>query len=382
MNTIFGGDAGTDAEPASIRGVINRVVGVLEATRRRHRSSREHAASLARHAIALAVTQNPGILSTKTQPMISPCKTAVSQSSERRGPGTNDAPTHFISGSARGRFSGGIGMDGMNMGAEPVAPTMQRFGTSGISPLVRPGLIARSFMGILRAVERLNLRSARMGNPPVHDTAAFPWAGEIECEWQLIRTELDQVLLRQSELPSFQSISRDVGSINQDAGWKTFFLCGYGNVSQRNVEQCPQTWRLLQKIPGLRAAMFSVFEPGKHLPAHRGPYNGVLRFHLGLKVPEVSDRLAIRVGDQLCHWREGEALIFDDAYEHEAWNHTEQTRVVLFVDFDKPLRPPVSAINRAILGAAMFTPFVREGVDNHSAWEKRFYAQAEALRQT
>lgn len=272
-------------------------------------------------------------------------------------------------------------MDGTNLGPQSNT-SMQRFCTDGIRPMGRSSLLARALMGVVAAVEGLNLRAAVLGNPPVYDTDAFPWACEIESEWQLIRTELDRVLLRQSELPSFQSISRDVATINTDSGWKTFFLCGYGNVSKKNIEQCPETWRLLQKVPGLRAAMFSVFEPGKHLPAHRGPYNGVLRFHLGLKVDEVSDRLAIRVRDRLCHWREGEALIFDDAYDHEAWNHTESTRVVLFVDFDKPLRWPARMINSAILGAVMFTPFVREGVDNHSEWEKRFYAEAEALRQS
>ena len=270
-------------------------------------------------------------------------------------------------------------MDGTNLGPQSNT-SMQRFCTDGIRPMGRSSLLARALMGVVAAVEGLNLRAAVLGNPPVYDTDAFPWACEIESEWRLIRTELDRVLLRQSELPSFQSISRDVATINTDSGWKTFFLCGYGNVSKKNIEQCPETWRLVQKIPGLRAAMFSVFEPGKHLPAHRGPYNGVLRFHLGLKVDEVSDRLAIRVRDRLCHWREGDALIFDDAYDHEAWNHTESTRVVLFVDFDKPLRWPARMINSAILGAVMFTPFVREGVDNHSEWEKRFYAEAEALR--
>lgn len=272
-------------------------------------------------------------------------------------------------------------MDGMKVAQPPTSAALQRFSTEGIRPMGRASLMTRAFMGVLSAVERLNLKSARLGNPPIYATDIFPWAGEIESEWQLIRTELDRVLLRQSELPSFQSISQDVATINTDTGWKTFFLCGYGNVSKKNIQRCPETWRLLQKIPGLRAAMFSVFEPGKHLPAHRGPYNGVLRFHLGLKVDEQSDRLAIRVRDTLCHWREGEALIFDDAYDHEAWNHTESTRVVLFVDFDKPLRWPAKMINAAILGAAMFTPFVREGVDNHSEWEKRFYGEAEAVRQ-
>ena len=82
--------------------------------------------------------------------------------------------------------------------------------------------------------------------------------------------------------------------------------------------------------------MFSILEPGKRLPPHRGPYNGVLRLHLGLLIPEPRERAAIRVGPEQHHWTEGRVLIFDDAYEHEAWNETEQVRVVLFVDFERP----------------------------------------------
>ncbi len=271
-------------------------------------------------------------------------------------------------------------MDVINVDQPSASAPVQRFGTDGIRPMGRPSLVARGFMAVVAAVEGLNRRAAVYGNRPVYETCVFPWTRQVEQEWRLIRAELDQVLTRQSELPSFQSISRDVATINTDEGWKIFFFCGYGKISDNNARKCPETWRILQKIPGMRAAMFSVFEPGKHLPAHRGPYNGVLRLHLGLKVDEVSDRLAIRVGDTLCHWQEGKALIFDDAFEHEAWNHTETTRVVLFVDFDKPLRWPARMFNRMVLGLAMFTPFVREGADNHSAWEKRFYAQAEALR--
>jgi len=97
--------------------------------------------------------------------------------------------------------------------------------------------------------------------------------------------------------------------------------------------------------------------------------------HLGLIVPEPRDQLAIRVGTQVCHWEEGRALIFDDAYEHEAWNRTTQPRVVLFVDFQKPLRFPANLINWLVLHLAIFTPFVREGSDNHRSWEQRFYAK-------
>ncbi len=246
--------------------------------------------------------------------------------------------------------------------------------------MVRPSLLTRLFMAVVAWVERLNVKYSKVGNPPVYDNATFPWAAEIEREWKLIRAELDQVLTRREDLPTFQSISTDVQSISKDAGWKTFFLVGFGVKSERNIAQCPETWRIVQKIPGLKTAMFSIFEPGKHLPPHRGPYNGVLRLHLGLIVPEASDRLAIRVCDQVCHWQEGKVLVFDDAYEHEAWNHTDQVRVVLFVDFVKPLRFPANVLNWLLMNLAIFTPFIREGMDNHKEWEKRFYAEAEALR--
>jgi aspartyl/asparaginyl beta-hydroxylase (cupin superfamily) len=256
----------------------------------------------------------------------------------------------------------------------------QTFSTEGIAPMERPSLITRVLMGIVAWAEKLNLKYSKVGNPPVYDNATFPWVAEIEREWHLIRAELDKVLQRQEELPSFHEISTDVQTISKDTRWKTFFLAGYGLTSEQNIKQCPETWRIVQKIPGLKTAMFSIFEPGKHLPPHRGPYNGVLRLHLGLIVPEPRDKLGIRVDKQICHWEEGKALVFDDAYNHEAWNHTDKTRVVLFVDFVKPLRFPANLINWLLLNIAVFTPFIREGLDNHKEWEKRFYAQAEALR--
>ena len=256
----------------------------------------------------------------------------------------------------------------------------QDFGTEGIAALERPGMVVRGLMAVVQWAERLNLRFSKVENLPVYENAAFPWSAEIEREWPLIRAELDRVLVRQDELPSFSDISSDVKTITKDNHWKTFMICGYGLKSDHAIRECPETWRIVQKIPGLKTAMFSIFEPGKHLPPHRGPYNGVLRLHLGLIVPEPREKLGIRVADVVCNWEEGKVLLFDDAYEHEAWNHTDKTRVVLFVDFVKPLRFPANLINWLLLNIAVFTPFIREGVDKQKAWEKRFYAQAEAIR--
>ncbi len=256
----------------------------------------------------------------------------------------------------------------------------QNFGTPGIKPLERPSAVTRAFMAAVAFVERLNLKYSKVGNPPIYDKAVFPWTAEIEREWRAIRAELDHVLTRKDELPGFHELSTDVAAISQDRDWKSFFLCGYGFRSAANIKLCPQTWRICQKIPGLITVMFSILEPGKHLPPHRGPYNGVLRLHVGLIVPEPRAQLGIRVEHTIYRWREGEAVVFDDAYEHEAWNRTPHTRVVLFVDFVKPLRQPARFLNWLLLHLAIFTPFIREGLDNHKAWERKFYAQAEAWR--
>jgi beta-hydroxylase len=250
--------------------------------------------------------------------------------------------------------------------------------TPGIQgTMVRPGALYRAARAIAMWVQGLNLKYSKVGNPPVYDNAAFPWAADVEREWRAIRAELDALLTRRDELPGFHEIARDVRSISSDRNWKTFVMCGYGVKFDAAIAACPQTWRILQKIPGLKTAMFSIFEPGKHLPAHRGPYNGVLRFHLGLMVPKVAgDEVAIRVLDQICHWEEGRALIFDDAYEHEAWNHSREVRVVLFVDFVKPLRFPASFVNWLVLRLAIFSPFIREATVAQTAWEKRFFGTA------
>jgi aspartyl/asparaginyl beta-hydroxylase (cupin superfamily) len=252
----------------------------------------------------------------------------------------------------------------------------QSWKTEGVAGMERPGLVTRLFMALVRWVERLNMTYASLGNHAVYPNHAFPWAAQIERDWRLIRQELDTVLPRKADLPNVQDITPDATSISRDAGWKIFPLVAYGIRAHRNIEHCPDTWRLVKRIPGLKTAMFSILEPGKHIPAHRGPYNGVLRMHLGLIVPRPPEQVRMRVGDQLLHWQEGRALIFDDAYEHEVWNDTGELRVVLFIDFAKPLRFPANLLNRVLLAIALFSPFLREGGENLRRWEQRFHGDA------
>ncbi|MBM3844829.1 MAG: aspartyl/asparaginyl beta-hydroxylase domain-containing protein [Verrucomicrobia bacterium] len=213
------------------------------------------------------------------------------------------------------------------------------------------------------------------GDPAVYDSRTFSWAAEVENEWHLIRRELDQVMTFRDRIPSFHEILKEAGTITADDQWKTFFLAGIGMDCRENARRCPETMRLLGKIPGMKTAFFSILSPRKHIPAHRGAFNGVLRFHLGLLVPEPRSQVRIRIGNDFYHWTEGKSLIFDDTYNHEVWNDTDGYRVVLFVDFARPLKQPFHRLNEAFLNMASVAPFLREAGAKQKTWEKKFYDQ-------
>jgi beta-hydroxylase len=118
--------------------------------------------------------------------------------------------------------------------------------------------------------------------------------------------------------------------------------------------------------------MFSILGPHKRIPPHGGPYKGVLRYHLGLRVPGPADACGITVRGETRQWGEGRSLVFDDVWEHSAWNESDDLRVVLFVDFIRPMRPPASLLNAVVLKLIAYSPFVQDGKARHQAWEKRF----------
>jgi ornithine lipid ester-linked acyl 2-hydroxylase len=217
--------------------------------------------------------------------------------------------------------------------------------------------------------ERLMAKTSLCGDHRFFDSASFPWIALLESRCQPIRAELERVLEFQEDLPCFQDISPDQERITNDRRWKTFFFYAFGHRIAKNCESCPETVRLLRGIPGLRTAFFSILLPGKQIPLHRGPYNGLLRYHLALKVPAQEQTCGIIVGGEKAHWREGKSLVFDDTYMHKAWNLSNEVRVVLFVDFCRPLPFPVSWINKAYIFSLAATPFITTMVRRNRLWE-------------
>jgi ornithine lipid ester-linked acyl 2-hydroxylase len=112
--------------------------------------------------------------------------------------------------------------------------------------------------------------------------------------------------------------------------------------------------------------------PDKHIPEHTGKYKGVIRYHLALKVPEPADACGIRINNEVVHWQEGKNLLFDDTFPHEAWNKTDDYRVVLFLDIMRPLRFPLSFVNWLISKGIGLSPMIQGAKQKHQSWEQQF----------
>lgn len=224
---------------------------------------------------------------------------------------------------------------------------------------------------LLRQLEKIIGSASLVGQSTFFDPDQFPWVKTFEDHWQIIRQELDKILEYRDNLPNFQDISPDQYRITSDQRWKTFFFYAYGVKAEQNCGLCPQTADLLASIPGLKTAFFSILLPQKQIPPHRGPYNGVLRYHLGLLVPQAANQCGIRVGKDIRHWQEGKSLVFDDSFEHEAWNCTDEVRVILFVDVVRPLKFPVSLLNQLIIQLIAWSPYIRDAEVNQKKWDQQ-----------
>lgn len=157
------------------------------------------------------------------------------------------------------------------------------------------------------------------------DRARFGFVQRLEAAWRDVR---DECLGLPSD--SFEPwVQRDM----YGKGWDVYGLIAFGERIEAALSACPRAAAALKEVPGLTTAGFSRMAPGTHIKPHVGWVRTVYRLHLGLVVPP---DCALRVGTETRPWREGECLIFDDTVEHEAWNRSSESRVVLLLDFLRP----------------------------------------------
>lgn len=189
---------------------------------------------------------------------------------------------------------------------------------------------------------------------PYYPRKHFPWLDALEAGTDAVRDELRAVLAQGQQLEAFlgrtpppagQAMLRSTGT--REAAWDAYFFYRHGERYDDHCARCPQTTALLDALPLVRIrdhapeTLFSILTPGSHILPHTGVTNTRLVTHLPLIVPP---DCAIRVGGEEHVWQEGRCVTFDDTWEHEAWNRSEQTRVVLILD---SWHPDLSEAERA-----------------------------------
>lgn len=115
--------------------------------------------------------------------------------------------------------------------------------------------------------------------------------------------------------------------------WKLFTFQFFGIKHPLNCKECPETFAILKKIPSLITAEFSYLPSKTHIMPHKGFSKMILRAHLGLIIPK---DCGIRVGNETRSWEAGKVIIFDDSFDHEAWNNSTEDRFVLMIDIPNP----------------------------------------------
>jgi aspartate beta-hydroxylase len=196
----------------------------------------------------------------------------------------------------------------------------------------------------------------RITTSPIVDCERFfPDHTVFSDNWRKIREESLQLMRDMGAIPHFHDVMPEQKPLSEhgDKYWRLFILKAYGVSHPANQAKCPFTASLLDH-KSIHSAAISFLESKKHIPPHRGPFRGVLRYHLGLVIPRNPDGTTtnrLKIDGVLHDLNEGKELLWDDTYVHEAWNEAESVRAVLLVDVARRDLPrSLSWLNNLIIG--------------------------------
>ncbi len=227
---------------------------------------------------------------------------------------------------------------------------------------------------LIRSMSDFLGRQSLVPDTSVLDPGQFDFTRSLEANWREIRDEASSILQHRDSIPSFDQVSPDQKRISKGGSWRTFFLFGFGERLKKNCAKAPATAALLEQIPGLQTAWFSILAPGYHIPAHRGVTKGILTCHLGLIIPKEREQCRLRVEDETLSWQPGKTLMFCDGYDHGVWNDTNEERTVLLIQFDRPMQLAGRLASKAFIALLKLTAFYREPRKNMAGFEDRFEA--------
>jgi beta-hydroxylase len=185
-------------------------------------------------------------------------------------------------------------------------------------------------------------------NRPMQDASGFPELAALRDNWQTIREEA-LALQKAGHIRKAEKYNDLAFNSFFKRDWTRFYFRWYGDFLPSARALCPRTVAILERTPSVHAAMFTVLAPHSKLVRHRDPFAGSLRYHLGLVTPN-SDRCRIFVDGIPYVWRDGADVLFDETFVHRAENDTDESRIILFCDVERPLRSrAATAVNRFVI---------------------------------
>jgi aspartate beta-hydroxylase len=220
----------------------------------------------------------------------------------------------------------------------------------------------RDSLDILTGSKKIYFQEPRQyffpGFPQIqfYERSDFPWLDRVEAATSDIRAELIEILKQESAFKPYVEgkpnlPQTDAQGMLDNPEWSAFYLWKNGAIVPENAARCPGTLNALTDVPLARvpgrspSILFSLLRPGARIPPHTGEVNTRLICHLPLIVP---DKCSFRVGNDTRAPVEGSAWVFDDTIEHEAWNGSDRTRVILLFEI---WRPELTAAERTLVSA-------------------------------
>lgn len=213
----------------------------------------------------------------------------------------------------------------------------------------------------------------------IFDAKSVPGLDKIKENYPVIRSEA-KVLLDTGVFQRPPSTDEPGYNTFEKGGWRAHPLKWYSKeCNSAALKMCPQTCAVLDSIPAVRAAMFTVLPPGAHLGRHHDPVASSLRYHLGLLTPN-SEKCAMTLDGAQYAWRDGDELLFDQTYLHSIVNHTDTVRVILFCDVEKTqLRGAVKSFAE-LLNTHVVAKFSGEHEKGKQSWISSVYMPIYRLR--
>ncbi len=185
---------------------------------------------------------------------------------------------------------------------------------------------------------------------------------DLKENFEIIKTEYINYVLSHN-IPITNKLSKEQHKIENKDNWKMLVLKLKNYYNNKLLNNFPKTIEILKKHKNIIYMSFSIMEPKTHILPHRGLYNGIIRYHLGVIIPNHND-VYLKLENEKIKWKEKESFIFDDTFIHEAVNNSEEKRIIIMVDFYRPLPFLLNILNKIVVIIIFNSPIIKNMIEN------------------